>query len=154
MLSTPFAPLTAQLADRAGMVMSPKQLKKLGEKFATNPVCVGPFKFASRTEGDSIVLERAPDYYDASKVKLDKLTFKIIVESSARASNLRSGDVDVIDRLEPDRPADDQEGLEAADAGGDLARLPGPHGQRRQQERARQAAREGQHAARVAAEAA
>ena len=76
-------------------------LKKLGEKFATNPVCVGPFKYASRSEGDSIVLERAPDYYDASKVKLDKLTFKIIVESSARASNLRSGDVDVIDRLEP-----------------------------------------------------
>ena len=36
-----------------------------------------------------------------AKVKLDKLTFKIITESSARASNLRSGDVDVIDRLEP-----------------------------------------------------
>jgi peptide/nickel transport system substrate-binding protein len=100
-LSRPFAPLTAQLADRSGMVMSPKALKKLGEKFATNPVCVGPFKFAQRTEGDRIVLERAPDYYDASKVKLDKLTFKVIVESSARASNLRSGDVNVIDRLEP-----------------------------------------------------
>jgi peptide/nickel transport system substrate-binding protein len=100
-LSSPFAPLTAQLADRAGMVMSPKQLKKLGEKFATDPVCVGPFKFSERTEADRIVLERAPDYYDASKVKLDKLTFKVIVESSARASNLRSGDVDVIDRLEP-----------------------------------------------------
>ncbi len=105
-LSTPFAPLTAQLADRAGMVMSPKALKKLGGKFATNPVCVGPFKFLRRTEGDQIQLERAPDYYDASKVKLDKLTFKVIVESSARASNLRSGDVDVIDRLEPtDLPA-------------------------------------------------
>jgi peptide/nickel transport system substrate-binding protein len=100
-LSTPFAPLTAQLADRSGMVMSPKQLKQLGEKFSNEPVCVGPFKFSQRTEADKIVLERAPDYYDASKVKLDKLTFKIIVESSARASNLRSGDVDVIDRLEP-----------------------------------------------------
>jgi peptide/nickel transport system substrate-binding protein len=100
-LSTPFAPLTAQLADRAGMVMSPKQLKKLGAKFANDPVCVGPFKFQSRTEGDKIVLARAPDYYDASKVKLDKLTFKIITESSARASNLRSGDIDVADRLTP-----------------------------------------------------
>jgi peptide/nickel transport system substrate-binding protein len=100
-LSEPFAPLTAQLADRSGMVMSPKQLEKLGEKFATDPVCVGPFDFSQRTEGDRIVLERAKDYYDAAKVKLDKLTFKVIVESSARASNLRSGDVDVIDRLEP-----------------------------------------------------
>jgi peptide/nickel transport system substrate-binding protein len=100
-LSSPFAPLTAQLADRSGMVMSPKQLKKLGAKFANDPVCVGPFKFSERTEGDRITLERAPDYYDASKVKLDKLNFKVIVESSARAANLRSGDVDVIDRLEP-----------------------------------------------------
>ena len=100
-LSKPFAPLTAQLADRSGMVMSPKQLKKLGDKFANNPVCVGPFKFSERTESDHIALVRAPDYYDAAKVKLDKLTFKVITESSARASNLRSGDVDVIDRLEP-----------------------------------------------------
>jgi peptide/nickel transport system substrate-binding protein len=100
-LSKPFAPLTAQLADRSGMVMSPKQLKKLGDKFANDPVCVGPFKFSERTESDRIVLERAPDYYDAAKVKLDKLTFKVITESSARASNLRSGDVNVIDRLEP-----------------------------------------------------
>jgi peptide/nickel transport system substrate-binding protein len=100
-LSKPFAPLTAQLADRSGMVMSPKQLKKLGAKFANNPVCVGPFKFSERTESDRIVLVRAPDYYDAAKVKLDKLTFKVITESSARASNLRSGDVNVIDRLEP-----------------------------------------------------
>jgi peptide/nickel transport system substrate-binding protein len=100
-LSTPFAPLTAQLADRSGMVMSPKQLKKLGDKFANHPVCVGPFKFSERTEADRIVLQRAPDYYDAAKVKLDKLIFKVITESSARASNLRSGDVNVIDRLEP-----------------------------------------------------
>jgi peptide/nickel transport system substrate-binding protein len=100
-LSKPFAPLTAQLADRAGMVMSPKQLKKLGAKFANDPVCVGPFKFSQRTESDKIVLVRAPDYYDASKVKLDKLTFKIITESSARVSNLRSGDIDVADRLAP-----------------------------------------------------
>ncbi len=78
-------------------------------------------------EGDSIVLERAPDYYDASKVKLDKLTFKIIIESSARASNLRSGDVDVDRPARADRSADDQEGPEAADAGGDLARVPGTH---------------------------
>ena len=100
-LSKPFAPLTAQLADRSGMVMSPKQLSKLGDKFANDPVCVGPFKFSERTESDRIVLERAPDYYDAAKVKLDRLIFKVITESSARASNLRSQDVNVIDRLEP-----------------------------------------------------
>src|SRR3954453_23818703 len=100
-LSEPYAPLTAQLADRSGMVMSPAQLKKLGDKFSSNPVCVGPFQFVSRSEGNQIVLKKATDYYDASKVKLDRLVYKIIDEPSARAANLRSGDVDVAERLDP-----------------------------------------------------
>ncbi|HEY3752596.1 MAG TPA: ABC transporter substrate-binding protein, partial [Pseudonocardiaceae bacterium] len=49
-LKHPFSPLVAQLADRAGLVMSPTALQKEGAKFATNPVCVGPFKFSSRVE--------------------------------------------------------------------------------------------------------
>jgi peptide/nickel transport system substrate-binding protein len=100
-LSAPFAPLTAQLADRSGMIMSPAQLKKLGDKFSNNPVCVGPFQFVSRSQGNQIVLKKAPDYYDASKVKLNRLVFRIIEEGSARAANLRSGDVDVAERLDP-----------------------------------------------------
>jgi peptide/nickel transport system substrate-binding protein len=96
-----YAPLTAQLADRSGMVMSPKQLDKLGDKFSSNPVCVGPFQFVSRAEGDRIALKKAPDYYDASKVKLDQLVFRIFEEGSARSANLRSGDVNVAERLDP-----------------------------------------------------
>src|SRR3954469_14059142 len=48
-LNNRYAPITAQLADRAGMIMSPKALNDLGDKFATNPVCVGPFMFKERT---------------------------------------------------------------------------------------------------------
>jgi peptide/nickel transport system substrate-binding protein len=99
-LDQAFAPLTSLLADRSGMIMSPAQLKKLGDKFSNDPVCVGPFQFVSRSEGDQIVLKKAPDYYDASKVKLDKLVFKIITEPNARAANLRSGDFDVAERLD------------------------------------------------------
>jgi len=98
-LSQPYAPLNAQLADRSGMIMSPKQLAKLGDKFGNDPVCVGPFQFVSRKEGDSITLKKAPDYYDASKVKIDKLVFRIIDEPSARAANLRSVDVQLSERL-------------------------------------------------------
>jgi peptide/nickel transport system substrate-binding protein len=36
-LTDRFSPLTAQLADRAGMIMSPKQLDALGDRFASNP---------------------------------------------------------------------------------------------------------------------
>lgn len=99
MLNARFAPLTAQLADRAGMILSPKQIETLGDKFASNPVCVGPFRFASRTAGDRIVLDKSQFYYARTKVKLDRIVFRIITDTSARAANLRSHDIDVLDRI-------------------------------------------------------
>ena len=41
-LKAPFSPITAILADRAGMPVSPSQARKLDDKFGTAPVCVGP----------------------------------------------------------------------------------------------------------------
>jgi peptide/nickel transport system substrate-binding protein len=101
-LKAPSAPLLSLLADRAGMILSPTQLKKLGgAKFATNPVCVGAFKYTDRVAGDHITLDRSPYYYDRAKVKVKRIIFKIITDGPVRASNLRSGDVDVAERLEP-----------------------------------------------------
>ncbi|MDP9444731.1 MAG: ABC transporter substrate-binding protein [Actinomycetota bacterium] len=99
-LSQPFAPLPAILADRAGMIMSPAQLEKLGENFADEPVCVGPFQFVERRAGDVIVLKRAEQYYDADQVKLDRVTFSIIEQGPVRSSNLRSGEVHIAERLD------------------------------------------------------
>lgn len=98
-LSKPFAPLTAALTDRAGMVVSPKAAKALGQDFASAPVCVGPFKFAKRVPQNSIELVKDPNFYDADKVNFDKVTYRIITDASIRAANLRSGDVQVADSL-------------------------------------------------------
>ena len=98
-LSTPFAPLTAALADRAGMIPSPTATAKLGKNFATAPVCVGAFKFAKRVPQNSIDLVRDPNYYDAGKVRLDGLSYRIITDANIRLANLRSGDVQVADSL-------------------------------------------------------
>ena len=98
-LNARFSPLTAQLADRAGMIMSPKQLAALGDRFASNPVCVGPFRFVSRAAGDRIMLAKSPFYYARKKVKLNQIVFRIITDPSARAANLRSHDIDVLDRI-------------------------------------------------------
>src|SRR5437764_2514563 len=87
-LSARYSPLTAQLADRSGMIMSPKQLDALGDKFATDPVCVGPFMFKERVAGDHITLVKSPYYYDKSNVHLDSIVWKIVVDNSARAANL------------------------------------------------------------------
>jgi peptide/nickel transport system substrate-binding protein len=56
----PFAPFTAALADRAGMIMSPKALKDEGDDFGDNPVCVGPFKFEKRIAQTSIKVVKRP----------------------------------------------------------------------------------------------
>ncbi|MFC4005609.1 ABC transporter substrate-binding protein [Nonomuraea purpurea] len=98
-LKRAFTPLTAQLADRAGMIMSPKALDAGEDNFGASPVCVGPFTFVSRTSGSQIALEKSAGYYDAAKVKLDKLVYKIIVDPNVRAANLKSGDVQVADQL-------------------------------------------------------
>lgn len=100
-LKEAFTPLTAALADRSGMVMSPAQLKKLGADFGDEPICVGPFNFVERVAQDRIEVEKSDDYYDADQVKLDGITYKVIIEPNVRVSNLRSGDVDVAERIAP-----------------------------------------------------
>ena len=97
----PFAPLTASLADRAGMIMSPTALERLGADFSSDPVCVGPFRFAERVPQTSITVQRDPGYYAADQVHLDTIVYRIITDSTIRAANLRSGDVQVADTISP-----------------------------------------------------
>ncbi|GAA0957268.1 ABC transporter substrate-binding protein [Frigoribacterium faeni] len=110
--SEPFAPLTAALADRAGMVMSPTALEAEGDDFGDAPVCVGPFKFVERVPQTSITVERDPLYYDAENVHFDTITYRIITDASIRAANLQSGDVQVADSMS----TQDVESLKADDA--------------------------------------
>jgi peptide/nickel transport system substrate-binding protein len=99
-LSTPYSPLTAQFADRAGMIMSPKALASEGDNFAQHPVCVGPFMFKDRVAGDHITLTKSPFYYGKKKVHLNQVVFRIITDPSARTQALRAGDIQVLDRIQ------------------------------------------------------
>jgi peptide/nickel transport system substrate-binding protein len=98
LLRTPFAPLIAQLADRAGMIVSPKAAKDAGDKFGLRPVCAGPFKFVERIQQDRIVLEKFADYWNVANVHIDRVIFRPIVESTVRLASLKSGGLDVIER--------------------------------------------------------
>jgi peptide/nickel transport system substrate-binding protein len=100
-LSKPFAPLLAQLADRAGMMVSPKASKAEGEKFGAHPVCSGPFKFVERVAQDRIVLERFANYWDKGAIHFDKVIYQPIVDSTVRLANLKSGQLDMIERVAP-----------------------------------------------------
>ena len=100
-LSAPFAPLMAQLADRAGMIVAPKAAQAAGDKFGAKPVCAGPFRFVERVAQDRIVLERFPDYWNKGAIHFDRIVYLPIPDSTVRLANLRSGQLDFIERLAP-----------------------------------------------------
>jgi len=98
-LSAPFAPLLAQLADRAGMMVSPKAAQAEGDKFGSKPVCSGPFRLVERVAQDRIVLERYPNYWNKGEIHFDKIVYLPIVDSTVRLANLKSGQLDFIERV-------------------------------------------------------
>ena len=100
-LSAPFAPLLAVLTDRAGMMVSPKAAQAAGDKFGARPVCSGPFRFVERVAQDRIVLERHPGYWNKGEIHFERITYLPIVDATVRLANLRSGQLDFIERLAP-----------------------------------------------------
>ncbi|MGI9026625.1 MAG: ABC transporter substrate-binding protein [Burkholderiaceae bacterium] len=106
-LTAPFSPLLAALADRAGMMVSPKAAQAEGANFGNKPVCSGPFKFVERIAQDRIVFERYAGYWNKANVHFDKVTYTPIPDATVRLANLRSGQFDIIERVAPS----DMEGL-------------------------------------------
>jgi peptide/nickel transport system substrate-binding protein len=100
-LKAPFSPLVAILADRAGMPVSPTQVKKLDDKFGTAPVCVGPWTYVERVPQDRIVLDKSPHYFDPGQARFDRIVFRIIPDDNVRLANLRSGDIDLMHLVGP-----------------------------------------------------
>src|SRR5450631_829059 len=98
-LKAPFSPLIAQLADRAGMMVSPKAAREAGDKFGLHPVCAGPYKFVERVQQDRIVFEKFADYWNKDNVFIDRVVFLPIADSTVRLANLKSGGLDMIERL-------------------------------------------------------
>jgi peptide/nickel transport system substrate-binding protein len=98
-LSAPSAPLLAVLTDRAGMMVSPKAAQAAGDKFAAHPVCSGPFRFVERIAQDRIVLERYPGYWNKGQIHFERVVYLPIVDATVRLANLRSGQLDLIERM-------------------------------------------------------
>ena len=98
-LAGPDATLLAQLADRAGMMVSPTAAAAAGADFGLNPVCSGAFSFTERVAQDKIVLTKFDDYWNADAINFDSVTFLPIPDTTVRLANLQSGDIDMLERL-------------------------------------------------------
>lgn len=97
-LAQPYAPLVAVLADRAGMMISPKAL---GRDVTPDLPCAGPFKLTERVAQDRIIVDRFPGYWNAGAIKLDRIVYQPIPDTTVRLVNLQAGQLDMVERLGP-----------------------------------------------------
>ena len=73
----------------------------------------GPFMVSEINLGESIVLVKNPHYYDADKVKLEKVTFRYIADQSTSLMAFENGEIDGMNTI----PASDYARLKAEDKG-------------------------------------
>ena len=59
----------------------------------------GPFKLVQWDMKDQLVFEKNENYWDADKVKLDSLTYKLIGDETTAYSELKAGTIDVVDSV-------------------------------------------------------
>lgn len=68
-------------------------------------VTCGPFRLASHTRGQTIVLERDPGYWGNPKPYLDRIVFRVIRDATSQINQLLAGEVQLVE-LVPPREAD------------------------------------------------
>src|SRR5882762_2855531 len=77
-------------------VQSPTAWKTKGDDYNRNPVGTGPYVLKSWTAGDRMVLERNPDYWDKSRIYLDRIVLKPLPDAQSRFASLQSGEADIV----------------------------------------------------------
>ena len=74
-LSEPYTPFLSVLGMNKFKVLPKEEVERPGIDFGKSPVGTGPFKLVSMREGEEIVLEANPDYFEG-RPYLDKIIFK------------------------------------------------------------------------------
>lgn len=99
---TPNASLVGLLAERPGMIISPKSIADhaagdIGFEIAGT----GPFMIASHEPGAKITFDRFPDYWDQSQPWVDHIEVRVIKNSTSAVSAMISGQIDYMASVDP-----------------------------------------------------
>ncbi len=107
-LKAPFSPLLAALTDRAGMMLSPTAVQKLGTNLANAPTNAGsgPFEFVQWVKGDHLTIKRNPHYWQKDSQGnalpyLQSIRYRPITNGSIMFTNLETGTINVADSVDP-----------------------------------------------------
>jgi len=101
-LTKAHAPFLQNLAMASFAIASPASFEKYGSKIIENPVGTGPFMFKEWKRNESITLVKNPNYWKEGQPILDTVIFQVIPDNAARFTALRSGQIDLMDGLNPD----------------------------------------------------
>lgn len=82
----------------------PSYCKEMGLKHLhENPIGTGPYKFVKWDRGSKLIIEKNPDYFKKGIGHVKTIIFRVIPELSTRVAELRSGGVDLIVNVDPDK---------------------------------------------------
>jgi ABC-type transport system substrate-binding protein len=110
-MNRPDASLLLILADRPGMMVSPTAAEASGADYGRQPVGTGPFRLVEWLNGDRLVVEKNPDYWQDGKPYLDRITLRFINDQQTVVNALRTNEVDVAMKV----AASEVETLDVAD---------------------------------------
>jgi ABC-type transport system substrate-binding protein len=80
---------------------SPTFVQEAGPDYGSPDVgysCTGPYEFVEWTTGESIILERNPDYWGEIPGNVDTIVFQQIPDNAARFAALQSGQIDAFEQ--------------------------------------------------------
>ena len=110
----PFSPLLSHLSHNSGGMISPASIEADYEAIANggdpfsvvseNPIGTGYFKFDSWNAGSEIRLVKNEDYW-GDPANVDSVTFRVVPDSQVRAADLETGNVHIIDPVQPNEVA-------------------------------------------------
>ncbi len=101
-LSSPQAGELAQaLADREGVIVSPAQAASDPDAIDSSPVGAGPYVVEEFIDGQSVVLVKNPDYWDADSWQLAGVEWVNVTDGASVVNGLLSDVIDVFTGLSP-----------------------------------------------------
>ncbi|WP_082949522.1 ABC transporter substrate-binding protein [Mycobacterium sp. ACS4331] len=111
-LKTPYSALLPVLSQAFFGIESPEAMARGLEENCQSPVGTGPFIVKAWNRGQSVELERNPDYNSAPQdakhqgpAYLEKITWKFIEDGSVRAAAVQGRDADIIFNPPPQQVA-------------------------------------------------
>ena len=95
-LTNPDGNFLFRMGENTAVILHPNS----ADSAATKPIGTGPFKLENWAKGTAVTLTKWDGYRDAANVKMKKVTFRFINDSSAQVAALLAGDIDGMPRFQ------------------------------------------------------